>query len=306
MDLDIDKMESVQRMQDYIKENVFTEDFSFEAVYSAGGYSNRHCERIFKELLNMTVREYVRAVRLSKSSRDLQTGKSNILDIALDTKYNSHEGFTRAFTSKFNVTPDEYRRAPIPIPRFIQYPIRDYYTLLQHKEMSDMNSTPKVCTVTLVHKPQRKLVFLRSRNSKDYLSFCTENGCEWEGLLNSIEEKLDTAAILTLPKSLIKDGTSNIAAGLELPIEYNGKIPDGYESVILEECDMLYFQSEPYEDGADFCTAIDSVFKAMENYNYSLYGYELSPDSAPSFNFGAEPKIGARIAVAIKVTNSEK
>lgn len=60
------------------------------------------------------------------------------------------------------------------------------------------------------------------------MSFCEEMGCEWEGLLNSFEEKLDTAAIVTLPKSLVPEGYSDTAAGIELPAGYQGEIPWGY------------------------------------------------------------------------------
>ncbi len=60
------------------------------------------------------------------------------------------------------------------------------------------------CIITLVHRKKRKLILLRSKKATEYFSFCEENGCDWEGLLNSNPYKLDTAAILTLPDFLIK------------------------------------------------------------------------------------------------------
>ena len=36
-----------------------------------------------------------------------------ILDVALKYGYNSHEAFTRAFKSVWNITPSEYRKNPV-------------------------------------------------------------------------------------------------------------------------------------------------------------------------------------------------
>lgn len=56
-----------------------------------------------------------------------------------------------------------------------------------------------------------------SLKAHDYWSFCEEMGCDWEGLFNSIPEKLDLVAILELPTFLQKPDTSKIVAGVELP-----------------------------------------------------------------------------------------
>lgn len=53
------------------------------------------------------------------------------------------------------------------------------------------------------------------------MTYCGEMGCDWEGLLNSIPEKLDLAALLTLPRPLIRPGTSGCAAGVEVPADYS-------------------------------------------------------------------------------------
>lgn len=45
------------------------------------------------------------------SARDLATGKPDILSVALDAGYNSHEAFTRAFQEQFDTTPRAVRDA---------------------------------------------------------------------------------------------------------------------------------------------------------------------------------------------------
>ncbi len=156
------------------------------------------------------------------------------------------------------------------------------------------------CLITPVHREKRKLILMYSEKATDYFSFCAEKGCDWEGLLNSNPVKIDTAAILELPDFLCKKRYGKIACGIEVPIDYNGKIPDGYEVVELPECDMLYFQSPSYENEDDYTVMIDLVNDAISKFDCNLYGYEIRNDIVPRFNFGAQKEVGARYAIPIK------
>ena len=53
--------------------------------------------------------------RMSRAARDLAADpeEAAILDVALKYGYNSHEAFTRAFKSVWNITPSEYRKNPV-------------------------------------------------------------------------------------------------------------------------------------------------------------------------------------------------
>lgn len=287
-------------MQDFIVEHALDDKFCENSVYDFAGYSQRHCERLFGELTGRTIGDYIRMIRLSDSAERLLWNKQkSVLEIALDTQFETQEGYTRAFAKKFGITPDAYRNEPIAIPLFIQYPVRIYYSYLYQKEKMKMGKETLVCMVTAVEKPRRKLLIMRSKQAHDYWSFCQEAGCDWEGLFNSIGEKMDTAAILELPESLRVQGYSSVAAGIELPLDYSKKIPDNCELVELEACMMLYFQSEKFEKDEDFCIAINSVFKAIDNYDISSYGYEFAPELAPKFNYGASKERGAKIALPI-------
>lgn len=45
------------------------------------------------------------------------------MKIAMNTHFQSHEGFARSFYKKFQITPSSYRNQKIAIPLSIQYPI---------------------------------------------------------------------------------------------------------------------------------------------------------------------------------------
>ena len=54
---------------------------------------------------------YVRGRRLTEAARFLAAGEPDILKVALEAGYGSHEAFTRAFREQFQVTPEDFRSA---------------------------------------------------------------------------------------------------------------------------------------------------------------------------------------------------
>ena len=65
--------------------------------------------RAFAAATGLSVMRYVRARRLSEAARALAGGAPDILTLALDADYGSHEAFTRAFRDHFGVTPEAVR-----------------------------------------------------------------------------------------------------------------------------------------------------------------------------------------------------
>lgn len=275
------------------------EDFSVENVCSNIGYSRHHADRMFKQYLKKTLQEYIHEIFLTQGANELIHTEKNVMEIAMNTHFQSHEEFTRSFYKKFQITPSSYRNQKIAIPLSIQYAISHYYILLKHKKVSDMSNHLKLCMIMAQERTRRKLIYIPSYKAKDYLSYCEEVGCDWEGLLNSIPEKLDSAALIDLPQFLTKDGISKVATGVEVPLDYDKSLPESCMIAELTECTMLYFQTEPYEKEEEFCKAIQCVYAAIKAYNPSLYGYKFAYNIAPSFNFGADIRTGARAAVPV-------
>ena len=74
------------------------------------GVSRYHLAHAFGEGAGLSVMQYVRGRRLSAAARRLANGAPDILDLALDTGYESHEAFSRAFRAQFGATPEMVRR----------------------------------------------------------------------------------------------------------------------------------------------------------------------------------------------------
>ena len=294
-----DKVNAVSLMQKLIVENLG--DVTLDSLSAAAGYSKYYAVRLFKELTGYSPGEYIRALRLTKAAEELRDGNGKIIDAALSHGFDSHDGFTRAFTRLFGLTPHRYSRESPPVRYFIHYPVTSYYHLKDGEKTMQNEKVSRTVTVTTVERPARKLVLLRAKNTTggDYFAYCDEMGCEWEGILNSIAEKFAPAALLTLPPNLVTAGTSDTAAGVEVPASYAKPIPDGYDVIELPPCSMLFFNGAPYDDEDDFCIAIDIVWEAVDSYNHELYGFKAAPELAPRFNFGADEKHGAKMAIPV-------
>lgn len=296
----MDKIFTVEQMQKYLEQYGTSEGFSMEIFYKQTGYTKRHADRLFREFLHMTPAEYLRAVRLSESARDLAQTDKSILEIALDYQYTSHEAYTRAFSEQFHATPKMYRKGQKPIPLFLPNPITHYFILLERKEKLQMKGNETICTVSAVQRPERKLIFLRAKRATDYFSFCEECGCDWYGLLDSILSKLESPGLITLPEFLLKEGYTDTACGIEVPFDYAGEVPKGYEIATLPPCEMLFFQTEPFEREEDFPEAIEAAFSALAHYDFQRYGFVRADQDAPFFNFGFSAQKGASLAVPVR------
>ena len=82
---------------------------TLEEIAGVAGISRFHMVRAFAAATGLSVMRYVRARRLSEAARALAAGAPDILELARDADYGSHEAFTRAFRDHFGVTPEAVR-----------------------------------------------------------------------------------------------------------------------------------------------------------------------------------------------------
>lgn len=90
-------------------ESHLNEDLSLETVAEAVGISRFHLSRGFPSAVGWGFGQYIRARRLSEAARLLAAGAPDILEVALDSGYGSHEAFTRAFVQQFGLAPEQLR-----------------------------------------------------------------------------------------------------------------------------------------------------------------------------------------------------
>ena len=74
------------------------------------GMSKYYLLRAFAAATGLSIMRYVRARRLSEAAQRLAAGASDILSVAIECGYGSHEAFTRAFRDQFGITPEAVRK----------------------------------------------------------------------------------------------------------------------------------------------------------------------------------------------------
>ncbi len=297
-----EKIEAVERMQNFIEAHI-TEPITLHMLADAAGYSPWHSARIFKALTGKAPFEYIRALRLSRAAVKLRDEGAKIVDVAFDFVFGSHEGFTRAFSKEFGMTPQYFCKNTPPLKLFLPQNIHGNYLKLQKGVDRTMkNSNPNTVFVQVVDRPERKLIIRRGIKAEHYFEYCEEVGCEVWDILSGIKEALYEPIGMWLPKNLQKPGTSLYAQGVEVPVDYKGEIPQDFEIIDLPACKMMVFQGQPYDD-EKFGDAIKELWEVMKNYNPEIYGYKWADEDGPRFQLAPMGYRGYIEARPVKLVN---
>jgi AraC family transcriptional regulator len=124
-------MNPAQKALWYIESHL-AQPLTLDEISGVGGVSRFHMVRAFAAATGFPVMRYVRARRLAEAARALSHGAPDILSLALDADYGSHEAFTRAFRDHFGVTPEAVRAATCLDHLKLQEPIMMDSTALDH------------------------------------------------------------------------------------------------------------------------------------------------------------------------------
>ncbi|NOT78429.1 MAG: AraC family transcriptional regulator [Bacteriovoracaceae bacterium] len=88
-------------------ENHSNEPISLSQISDSCGVSPYHLTRAFAAATGIPLMKYVRARRLSEAAKKISQNSEGILSVAIESGYNSHEAFTRAFGKHFHCTPEQ-------------------------------------------------------------------------------------------------------------------------------------------------------------------------------------------------------
>ena len=147
-----------------------------------------------------------------------------------------------------------------------------------------MDQQAAVIFTQIVERPARKLILRRSRQADDYLAYTAELGCDtisaaWD-IMCGIKEALHEPVGLWLPDNMRPAGTGIYAHGVEVPSDYAGEIPEGFDVITLAPCKLLVFQGEPYND-EEYGAEIGICMERIGKFNPEVYGYQYADDLAP-------------------------
>lgn len=265
---------AVQRMQDYIEAHL-NEKIGLSELAGASLFSPWYSYRLFQEYTGLTPSGYIRRLRLAKAALRLKNGHIRMIDAAFDLGFGSVDGFTRAFAREFGMCPSVYAAEPVPITLFVPYGA-EFRAL--RKDQTTMKHTSNIF-IQVIHKPKRKVLCKRGFKAEDYFPYCEEVGCDVWGMLLSMDSLCGEPVCLWLPEQFKKPNTSTYVQGVEVPEDYTGPVPEGFDVIGLPAADYLMFQGEPFAE-EDYCDAISAVQQAMNGYDPEIIGHAWD-DSNP-------------------------
>lgn len=275
--------------------NYNDEDLTLRFLSNKLGYSQFHTTRKFKEISGMQFKEYLRLRKLAFALKEVRDSKKNILEIAINYGFSSHEAFTRAFKRAYGITPRAYRNTPKPVILRTKIHLFDRY-LLGYDEIGMMKSIDNI-HIYFVTIPAHKFLHIKNYESNGYWDFWQkQNGIPGQdmdticGLLDSIKGKLDDSGGSETNSSsgqimaYINDSNGRLCDwgiprvecyGVRLPYEYKGEVPKPMVMIDVSEEQYIVFEHGPFNYEQEKCSVEDRVERAMKTFNFAGTGYEL-------------------------------
>ncbi len=120
-----DYQERILRVLVFIQSHL-DDAVSLDDLAALSHFSPFHFHRVFRGMVGESVMEHVRRLRLERSALRLKTSDEQVVHLAFEAGYETHEAFTRAFHAMFGMSPSDYRRqnrppAPAAAPSNVHY-----------------------------------------------------------------------------------------------------------------------------------------------------------------------------------------
>lgn len=274
--------QAVRRMIDYIDSHI-DRPITMHGLAEQAWYSPWHCARIFNEATGFAPFSYIRMRRLVEAANRLQSPSVRIIDIALEFEFGTHEGFTRAFARQFGMTPAQFRERGMTIPHFSPQGFRGT-PMHWMKENKIMNNKQNMQTVfvQVVELSERLMVVCHGRKAAEYFAYCEEVGCDVWDTLSAIPDAIHEPMGMWLPQSIRGNDTSEYVQGVEVPMDWSGTLPGGFDLLRLHSCTIMVFQGPPFKE-EDFEQAIGDLWDIMNSYDPSQYGFAWAEEDGPRF-----------------------
>lgn len=286
------------------------EALTLRALAGRLGYSEYYATRKFREISGMQLREYLRRRRLAFALKEVRDSDRSFLDIACDYGFSSHEAFTRAFKAMYGITPNAYRRNPVPVVlRAKLNPFDRYFFGLGEIGMTKATEDIKIYLVTI---PAHKFLHIRNYESRGYWDFWQKQSlipgqdCETIcGILDSIKGKLDDEggsepnsgsgqimAYVNDPKGRTCDWgiPSAECYGVRLGANYSGEVPEQMILTEVPEGEYIVFEHGPFDYEQANCSVEAKIERAMKEFDYESTGYVLDDTPGRFLHFYHDPE----------------
>lgn len=258
----------------WLIESRLNEPVTLDDIAADCDVSPYHLTRAFAAVTGTSLMRYVRARRLGEAAKRLANGATDILTVALDAGYGSHEAFTRAFKDCFGITPEQLRS-------------QKNHTNLTLTEAITMDATPAATLETPRFETMKARHFaglIRRHNCNDGAAI----PAQWQELQPYFGElpKLVGNAAYGMTYDMDEEGNFNYLSGFEVP-DFSG-LPSGFGTLRVPSQKYAVFRQR------DHIAAIRQVIATIFSKWLPGSGHEIA-DSPMIEHYGPEfdPQTGA-------------
>lgn len=247
-------------------ESHYGSPITLDDIATHSGVSRFQMARAFESATGQSVMRYVRSRRLTEAARALANGAPDILSVALDAGYSSHEAFTRAFCQQFGLTPQAVRE-------------QGNVNHLNLTEPLNMNHTPAI-TIEPTRSEISKPLLIAGLGGR----FTVENHSAipslWQRLgphIGHIPGQVGGKAY-GIVHNYDEDGNFDYIAGVEVS-DFN-RIPSDWERIRIPEQRYAVFTHR------DHVSTIGQTCSAIWNSWFPQSGYQIA--DAPTIELYGE------------------
>lgn len=171
------------RVLTHVRDNL-DEPISLPEAACLACLSQFHFHRVFRVMTGEPLMALVRRLRLERSAVALRDTRRQVIDLALEAGFDSHEAYTRAFRAAYSLSPSVFRRRPgasvlLNAPSGVHYappgvPVADFRT--SHARKPSMN-------VEITTLPRLRVAYVRhvgpyAECGTAWDTLCTALGCQ--------------------------------------------------------------------------------------------------------------------------------
>ena len=298
--------ENYERINKVVRhiEQTIDKEMSLDELAELACFSPFHFQRIFKEVLGETPKQFIKRLRLEEAARILAfQPELNILEVAFKVGFQSLEAFSRAFKDYYYLSPDKYRKSSeIEIINITQVPYSQK-TLIDEPKIEISCPEHKLefdnLQVEIVKRPIQKCVYLQTTMQSPQLikeSFkrikqwaqardLIDNETVFFGLIKDypIFTSLDKCRFLTCVTLNSKAITSGLVGFLEVPsTKYATFKIEGCISEIIKASSFIVHSWLP---GSGYKLKLEPILQipvsdpAVTNYNENIYQIFIPVDA---------------------------
>lgn len=300
--------EQIQLAVDELEKHL-GEALDIEALAKKAQLSPFYFQRLFKRLVKKPVAEYVKLRRLAIATDMLRQTNQRILDIAVTLGFATHEHFSRTFKESFGLTPEAYRRNPLPLNRMTKPQLLLNYTMVDE-------NVPLITEGIVLEIGRRQL-----EGAQYYLGLTAQTPVQFiEGLgVESGVDPLDTLwrAFHDLKSALHQLEPGGEELGASFPSEKAGyfcyfaggrarsaEAVAGCQSWQLPAGQYIVctFEAENFEQ-----LVMDALYKAQAYlFDVWLPGHKLSTENFCAERYAAHTPETTQMEIWVKIASTEE